>query len=127
MEKSNDFIAMEAILASMGARFREVSEKANNFTKGWIVNKDGQGVGWINFSEGHFHNLRFHRSIFEFNCDELTMKIDNFLKDKEIKHLTLALSEKCREVRVLEDKLQLLERNPCIKIAEHVKKLVKKE
>jgi len=76
--KSTDIKEVSEILATMNARFREFEKRGETHLRGWIVNEDNVGVGWIIFENLGYSSLRFHRSIFEFNCAELQLRLDNW-------------------------------------------------
>jgi hypothetical protein len=81
---STDMKEISEILASMNARFREVEKRGGMHLKGWIVNKDNVGVGWIIFENMGYSSLRFHRSIYEFDCEKLQLLLDNWQLKKDV-------------------------------------------
>jgi hypothetical protein len=42
------------------------------------------GVGWIIFENMGYSSLRFHRSIYEFDCEKLQLLLDNWQLKKDV-------------------------------------------
>ena len=69
--ETESYFKIKDILTEMGASFRSMEKRGDFHYKGWIINGDGVGVGWIIFERGCYSSLRFHRSVYEFNKKEL--------------------------------------------------------
>jgi hypothetical protein len=90
--ETESYFKIKDILAEMGASFRSMEKRGDFHYKGWIINGDGIGVGWIIFERGCYSSLRFHRSVYEFNKKELELRIENMqlksdLEYREKEHL----------------------------------------
>lgn len=74
---SEDTEIISEILLKMGASFKSFEKRGDYHVKGWVINKDGVGVCWIIFERGNYSSIRFHRSVYEFNCEELELRLEN--------------------------------------------------
>jgi len=104
---SKDIEDVSEILSKMNAKFRSIERRGERHLRGWIVNKDNQGVGWIIFENLHYSSLRFHRSIYEFNCEELQLRLDNWQLKKQLqyeRHGRLELHSQLRELNESKNK-----------------------
>lgn len=104
--QGKDLEKIEPILESMNASIDHFEYSENKFLKIWVKNKEGQRVCWINLSDGYFHNLRFLRSKYTFNKEELTAKIEVFKKEKEIEGLKFQLDQQWERANIAEEKLE---------------------
>jgi hypothetical protein len=96
---SGDIKETSAILASMGATFREIETRGKTHLRGWIVNRHNVGVGWIVFENERYVSFRAHRSTFEFDCATLQLRLDNWQLKKRVdfeRSRYLELHSECR-------------------------------
>jgi hypothetical protein len=77
---------VKSILSEMDASFRSLEQKGQFILKGWIVNKDNVGVAWIIFESGCYSHVRFHKSVYEFNCKELELRLENWELTMDVKY-----------------------------------------
>jgi hypothetical protein len=108
---SEDYILVKNILLEMGASFRSIEKRGEYHYKGWIINSDSVGVGWVIFERGIYSSLRFHRSIYEFNKKELELRIENM-------QLKRSLEYHKKEHYSVHDKLVMLREKITVLVAE---------
>lgn len=55
-----------------------VHSRSQQFERGWITNNEGVRVAWVVFNCGIYQSIRFLRSSYVFDREDLQVKLDAF-------------------------------------------------